>query len=159
MSVSVSARRLSAAAVAAAAVVGAVALPAAAAGRPAPQHRPAVVISDVHTHFLGRDNRSSRFLNQEWVDLTNTTRHTVNLNGWTLRDEEGHTYTFRHFRLGGRDTVRVHTGEGRDTRNDVYQDRRKRILDKAHDTVTLRDNRGHFVDNESWGHRSRGHQH
>lgn len=38
---------------------------------------------------------------QEWVDITNSTR-AVNLNGWALRDEDGHTFTFRHVRLDGR---------------------------------------------------------
>lgn len=47
----------------------------------------------------------------------------VNLDGWRLSDEDGRTYTFNHYR-GGRSTVRVHTGIGRDTYRDVYQDRR-----------------------------------
>jgi hypothetical protein len=31
-----------------------------------------------------RDNRSNRSLNAEWVTVTNTSRHAVNLRGWTL---------------------------------------------------------------------------
>lgn len=48
----------------------------------------------------------------------------MNLNGWTLRDADGHTSTFRHVRLDGRSTVRLHTGVSRDTRTDLFQDRR-----------------------------------
>ncbi|MFJ2398802.1 hypothetical protein ACIOTI_39570 [Streptomyces sp. NPDC087843] len=48
----------------------------------------------------------------------------MNLDGWTLSDEDGHTYTFNHYRLDGRSTARVHIGSGRDTYRDVYQDRR-----------------------------------
>ncbi|MFJ5135903.1 lamin tail domain-containing protein [Streptomyces sp. NPDC088707] len=47
----------------------------------------------------------------------------------------------------------VHTGEGRDTRTDVYQDRRNYVWDNKSDTATLRDARNRTVDTESWGHR------
>ncbi|MEU3278127.1 lamin tail domain-containing protein [Streptomyces antibioticus] len=150
MSVSaVSARRLAAAALAAAAVTGAAALPASAAdARP---NRPVVKISAVQYDAPGRNDRSARSLNQEWVELTNTTRRSVNLNGWKLSDRDGDTYTFRNFRLAPRATVRVHTGVGRDTRKDVFQDRRREVWDNRSDTATLRTDRGRFVDSASWG--------
>ncbi|MEU6602891.1 lamin tail domain-containing protein [Streptomyces flaveolus] len=135
-----------------AAVVGAVALPASAAdhhhGR---QYRPAVYISDVQYDSPGRDDRSNRSLNGEWVELTNDSRRAVNLDGWTLEDEDGHTYTFDHYRLNGRATVRVHTGIGRDSRSDVYQDRRAYVWDNHSDTATLRNDRDWLVDEVSWG--------
>jgi Lamin Tail Domain len=58
------------------------------------------------------------------VEITNNSRRSVNLEGWTLSDRDGHTYTFRRYRLDGRSTVRVLTGTGRDSRHDRYQDRR-----------------------------------
>ncbi|MDH6523362.1 hypothetical protein M2159_009741 [Streptomyces sp. SAI-090] len=66
----------------------------------------------------------ARGAHKEWVELTNTSRCTVNLDGWTLQDEDGHTYTFDGYRLEGRATVRIHTGEGRDSDSDLYMDRR-----------------------------------
>ncbi|MCX4618020.1 hypothetical protein ACFZAB_34165 [Streptomyces albogriseolus] len=39
------------------------------------------------------------------------------------------------------------SGVGRDTRSDVYQDRRHYVWDNRSDTVTLRDDRGRYVDN------------
>ncbi|MPY33530.1 lamin tail domain-containing protein [Streptomyces adustus] len=157
--VSVSARRLAAAALAAGAVVGAVALPASAADHGRPDSRSRVEISAVQYDSPGRDDRSNRSLNQEWVELTNTTRHAVSLDGWTLKDESGHAYTFDGYRLAGRATVRVHTGEGRDTRSDLYQDRRAYVWNNDRDTATLRNDRGRFVDDESWGYGRRGHRH
>ncbi|WP_225827128.1 lamin tail domain-containing protein [Streptomyces naphthomycinicus] len=162
MSVSSSARRLTAAAAVAAAVVGAVALPASAADHHSRPHHPAVVISDVQYDSPGRDDRSNRSLNAEWVDITNNTRRAVNLDDWTLEDEDGHTYTFDHYRLAGRATVRVHTGHGRDTRTDVYQDRRAYVWNNDSDTATLRNDRDRFIDQASWGHRHDhhgGHRH
>ncbi|MER5794350.1 lamin tail domain-containing protein [Streptomyces sp. NPDC001980] len=151
-SVSATARRLGSAAAVAAALVGVTALPAAAtAARPAVPHRDAVVISAVQHDLQGRAVFSGRALNREWVDVTNTLRREVNLSGWSLSDAEGHSYTFRHYRLAGGATVRVHTGAGRDTRTDLYQDRRSSVWNRDADTATLRNDRGRYVDSASWG--------
>ncbi|MFD5914854.1 lamin tail domain-containing protein [Streptomyces massasporeus] len=152
---SVTARRLAAGALAAGALISVVTLPASAADHPRPE-RSKVQISAVQYDSPGRDDRSNRSLNREWVEITNTGRRAVNLDGWTLRDEDGHTFTFHHYRLDGRSTVRVHTGEGRDTRTDLFQDRRNYVWDNRSDTATLRNDRGRFIDDESWGHHRHG---
>ncbi|MET8221739.1 lamin tail domain-containing protein [Streptomyces hirsutus] len=151
--ISITARRLTAAVLSAGALTAVLTVPASAAEhRP---HRPDVQITDVQYDSPGRDDRSNRSLNKEWVEITNNSRRAVNLDGWTLRDEDGHRYRFDNVRLAGRATVRVHTGIGRDTRTDLYQDRRAYVWDNRSDTATLRDDRGRFVDEESWG-RHRG---
>ncbi|WP_326608179.1 lamin tail domain-containing protein [Streptomyces sp. NBC_01799] len=150
MSASVSARRIAATVLAAGAVVSAVALPASAHDNDRHRH-PRVEISAVRADSPGRDNRTNRSLNAEWVELTNNTRRAVNLDGWTLRDEDGHRYRFDDVRLAGRATVRIHTGIGRDTRTDFYQDRRNYVWDNRSDTATLRDDRGRTVDTDTWG--------
>ncbi|MEU6808975.1 lamin tail domain-containing protein [Streptomyces sp. NPDC046831] len=150
VSASVIARRLAAAVAAAGALVGAATLPATAADHAHPHHREHVQISNVHHDSAGRHHRSSHSLSREYVVLTNSGRHAVNLSGWTLSDRAGHTYTFHHYRLDGRSSVRVHTGFGRDTRTDLYQDRRNSVWDRR-DTATLRDNHRHVVDTVSWG--------
>jgi hypothetical protein len=129
--------------------MGTAALPAAAADHHSDRgHYGSVVISGVQHDSWGRSDRS---LNREWVDVTNNGRWAVNLDGWTLSDEDGHTYTFRHVRLDGRETVRVHTGYGRDTRSDLFWDRRASVWDSGRDTATLRNDRGRFIDDVSWG--------
>ncbi|MGC4946819.1 lamin tail domain-containing protein [Streptomyces sp. DT224] len=160
-----SARRITAAVLASGALVAAAALPAVADGhdhgrdhgRGHHAPRPTVVLGEIQYDSPGRDNGSNRSLNGEWVTVTNTGRHAVNLRGWTLSDESHRTYRF-DLRLPGRSSVRVHTGVGRDTRHDVYQDRRDYVWDNS-DTATLRDARGHKVDSESWGrHHHHGHR-
>ncbi|MFE4214083.1 lamin tail domain-containing protein [Streptomyces sp. NPDC056844] len=157
-----SARRITATVLASGALLAAAALPASADGRDHGQNRPAqrstVVLGKIQYDSPGRDNGSNRSLNAEWVTVTNTGRHAVNLRGWTLSDESGRSYTF-DLRLAGRSSVRVHTGVGRDTRHDVYQDRRNYVWDNE-DTATLRDSRGRKIDSESWGrhHRGGGHR-
>lgn len=135
----------------ASALVSAAALPAAADPHRAPA-RSTVVLGKIQYDSPGRDNGSNRSLNAEWVDVTNTGRRAVNLNGWTLSDRDGNRYTFE-LRLPARSTVRVHTGAGRDTRSDVYQDSRRYIWSNTADTATLRNDRNRTVDTESWRHR------
>ncbi|WP_329112379.1 lamin tail domain-containing protein [Streptomyces sp. NBC_01353] len=152
MSASSTARRVAATALAAGAIVSATALPAVAA-HDGDRHRQQsrVEISRVQADSPGRENRSNRSLNAEWVEITNNSRRAVNLDGWTLRDNDGNRYRFRDVRLAGRATIRIHTGEGRDTRTDLYQDRRDYVWDNRSDKATLRDDRGHTVDTKSWG--------
>ncbi|MDR6980959.1 hypothetical protein J2X68_007701 [Streptomyces sp. 3330] len=148
-------RRLAAAALAAGALVSVTAGPATAADHDRPD-RQKVKISAVQYDSPGRDDRSNRSLNRERVQLTNPARHAVSLDGWTLADEDGHTYTFHHYRLAPQSTVRIHTGEGHDTRGDLYQNRRTYVWDNDRDTATLRNDRGRLVDDYSWGHRRGG---
>ncbi|MBT2393917.1 lamin tail domain-containing protein [Streptomyces sp. ISL-1] len=155
MSASRTARRIAATALAAGALLSAVALPASAHDNNRDHHQQSrVEISDVQADSPGRDNGTNRSLNAEWVEITNSTRRSVDLDGWTLRDEDGNRYRFDDVRLAGRATVRIHTGAGRDTRTDLYQGRRTHVWDNHSDTATLRDDRGRTIDTESWG---RGH--
>ncbi|MEU2392631.1 lamin tail domain-containing protein [Streptomyces sp. NPDC007369] len=152
MSASLAARRALAALLAAGALIGAAALPAAADDyrREHRSARSSIAIGDVQHDGPGRYDRSSRALNREWVEVKNSGRRSVNLRGFTLTDRDGNRYRFGDFRLDGRSSVRVHTGQGRDTHHDVYWNRRHKVWDER-DTVTLRDNRGNVVDTESWG--------
>ncbi|MFI5666409.1 lamin tail domain-containing protein [Streptomyces sp. NPDC051704] len=151
-SVSSSVRRIAATVLAAGAVVGAAALPAAAQDHGQRQH-PRVEISRVQADSPGRDDHSNRSLNNEWVEITNTTRDAVNLRGWTLRDADGNRYRFDNVRINGRATIRIHTGSGHNTRTDLFQNSREYIWGNNGDTATLRDDRGRTVDTESWGRR------
>ncbi|MFF7140933.1 lamin tail domain-containing protein [Streptomyces nodosus] len=158
MTVSTTAGRLAAVALAATALTGAV-MPSASAAPQHPRSSSEVRISDVRSDVRAHGVRSNHALNKEWVELTNSGRREVNLRGWTLSDAHGHTYTFRHYHLRGRASVRVHTGFGRDTATDVYQDRRSGVWDSRFDSATLRNDRGRLVDSISWGSRGyRGHR-
>ncbi|WP_405786996.1 lamin tail domain-containing protein [Streptomyces sp. NBC_00029] len=152
MSASLATRRTVTLIVAAGALIGAAALPAVAHGSdlraPRGPHS-SIVIGDVQHDSRGRDNRA---VNREWVEVKNTGRQAVNLRGFTLTDRQGNRYRFAGLRLDGRSSVKVHTGQGRDTRRDVYQDRRHQIWDER-DTATLRDDRGRVIDTETWGRR------
>lgn len=156
MSASSTARRIAATVLAAGAVVSAVALPASASDGDRHRQQSRVEISRVQADSPGRDNGSNRSLNAEWVEITNNSRRAVNLDGWTLRNRDGNRYRFDGVRVAGRATVRIHTGVGRDTRTDLYQDRRHYVWGNRSDKATLRDDRGRTVDTETWGRHHRG---
>ncbi|MFJ3922149.1 lamin tail domain-containing protein [Streptomyces sp. NPDC090022] len=157
MSASLATRRALATVLAAGALIGAAALPAVADDdhRHDRRGRSSVVLGEVQHESRGRDrghNHDNRALNREWVEVKNTSRRAVDLRGFTLTDREGNRYRFKGFRLEGRSSVKVHTGQGRDTHRDVYQDRRHQVWNER-DTATLRDHRGNVVDSKSWGRR------
>ncbi|MEV7169490.1 lamin tail domain-containing protein [Streptomyces sp. NPDC090085] len=157
MTVSATTRRALAAVLAAGTLTVAAAVPASADDRRGDHRRDhrgsqSLVISDVRHDAGGRGDRSNRALNGEWVEIRNNGRHGVDLSGFTLSDSDGNRYRFSGFRLDGRSSVRVHTGQGRNTQRDVYQNRRQQIWDR-NDTATLRDRRGNLVDSDSWGNR------
>ncbi|MFE2087722.1 lamin tail domain-containing protein [Streptomyces sp. NPDC059460] len=161
MSASRTVRRLVATGLAAGSAVAVSAMPASADdGHHSGRHHQEysrVVLGDIQYNSPGRDNYSNRSLNGEWVEVTNTGRRAVNLDGWTLSDGDGNRYRFDDLRLAGRATVRVHTGYGRDTRTDVYQDRSDYVWGNHSDRATLRNDDGRAVDTESWG-RDRDHR-
>jgi hypothetical protein len=158
------ASRLAAAVLAAGALVTVAALPASAADQHHGRHagfghdrghhhgrqhdRRADVAIDVHQTYRGA--RSNRALNDEWVTVTNEGRRPVSLDRWTLTDSDHHVYRFSHLTLRGHQSVRVHTGAGRNTGRDLYQGRRSAEFG-GRDTATLRDARGHVVDTDSTG--------
>ncbi|MER6130213.1 lamin tail domain-containing protein [Streptomyces sp. NPDC001795] len=115
-------------------------------------------ISQVQYDSPDRDKRSNHSLNGEWVDITNTTRRAVTSTDGRCRTATSTPTRSSHYRLDGRSTVRVHTGIGRDTRTDLYQDRRSYVWNNTSDTATLRDERGRIIDSFSWGGHHRSHR-
>jgi hypothetical protein len=65
---------------------------------------------------------TNRKLNREYVTLKNTSRSVRWLTGWILKDKniDGHSYRFQRFRIRPGRYVRIHTGSGRNDRNDLY---------------------------------------
>ncbi|MFD7922951.1 lamin tail domain-containing protein [Streptomyces sp. NPDC059740] len=149
--------RLSTAAAVGCAVL-ATAFPAAAApgASHAPSARSSVVFGAVQYDAPGPDTRSDRSLNGEWVTVTNRGNRSVELSGWTIGNRSERLYRFGHLRLAPHASVKVHTGHGRNTSRDVYQDRNRHVWGNR-DTATLRDTRGHVVDSRSWGRPAGGH--
>ncbi len=133
--------------------IASAAVPAAVAEGKSQAARSAVVFGKIQYDSPGRDDRSNRSLNDEWVTVTNTGKKAVDLSRWTLVDNERNTYRFGKLRLAPHASVRVHTGAGRDTAKDVFQNRRAYVWNNDRDKATLRDASGRTVATAAWGRR------
>jgi hypothetical protein len=125
----------------------ALAAPAAPAAHRAPSP---VVISEIFYNSPGPDHGSNQSLNAEWVKLRNRTGHRISLSGWTLRDRAHHVYHFVGYSLRANGTVRIHTGSGRDTQRNLFQNRGWYVWNNDGDTATLRGPAGNVRDRCSY---------
>ncbi len=66
----------------------------------------------------------------EWVEIANPGMASQDFTFWTLVDEENNTYSFSEgFVLAPEAVVKVHTGQGNDTENDLYWGRDDLVWD------------------------------
>jgi len=101
----------------------------------------------VHADAEGNDNEN---LNDEYVTLTNRGESALDLEGWTVADEAGHSYEFGAVTLDPGASVRLHTGSGEDTATDVYWGRSGAVWNNDGDTVTVRAANGTVVAERSY---------
>jgi|GEM_PF-583893 len=78
-------------------------------------------------------------LNDEWVEISNLGDMDEDLTGWTLEDEQNHTYMFQGFILKAGASVKIHTGVGNDTSSDLYWNKNTSIWNNNGDVATLKD--------------------
>lgn len=109
-----------------------------------------VIIYRVYFDSPGKDTRTNVSLNGEWVQLKNTSSKAISLKGWVLKDPQNHKYTFLNIKIGAKKTVKVHTGAGKDTATDKFQNRRAYVWNNTSDTATLLKSNGSKADACSW---------
>ncbi|TDD76658.1 lamin tail domain-containing protein [Actinomadura rubrisoli] len=111
----------------------------------------AVQIHRVYFDSPGSDRGSNASLNGEWVQLFNTSRTSRQLRGYKLKDRTGFTYTFGSFKLGGRKSVYVHTGKGRNNATHRYWGMTRYVWNNNGDKAYFRYPNGSLADSCSWG--------
>jgi endonuclease YncB( thermonuclease family) len=94
------------------------------------------------------DDRTN--LDDEYVVFENTGGAAADVTDWTVSDEAGKTYTFPTFTLDAGSSVTLHTGSGTDTSTDLYWGRGSPVWNNDGDTVTLRDDTGTVVAQQSY---------
>lgn len=87
----------------------------------------------------------------EFVRLQNVGSGAATMNGWTLRDDANHVYTFPAFTLQPSATVSIWTRSGANTSTDLYWGSGAAIWNNTGDTAFLRDNSGQAVDTCGYG--------
>jgi hypothetical protein len=81
-------------------------------------------------------------LNEEWIEVTNNGTIDENLTGWTILDQQNHTYAFPDFSLKAGATVKIHSGAGSNSDEDLYWNRSTSIWNNDGDLATLIDTSG-----------------
>ncbi|MDX3456083.1 lamin tail domain-containing protein [Streptomyces sp. ME02-8801-2C] len=131
------------------ALAGAVALTGAVLSTPA-EAAGGVVIRHVWFDSPGSDTGSNASLNGEWVEIKNTGSAAISLKGWILKDVANHKYTFANLKIGAGKTMKIHTGQGRDTTVSKFQNRRAYVWNNTSDTAILTRANGAKVDDCKW---------
>ena len=114
-----------------------------------------VHLTKIYYNSPGSDTRSNTSLNAEYVVVTNTTGATVSLKGWILVDASNHKYTFGTFSLAKGKSVTVHTGKGKNTSTNVYQQRAAYVWNNDKDKATLKRSSGAVQDTCSYNNASK----
>lgn len=82
----------------------------------------------------------------EWIDITNVGSETLDMTGWTLRDESStHRYVFGNVQLDPNATVRVRSGCGEDRDLDLVWCATDPVWNNGGDTAILQDAEGNIV--------------
>lgn len=99
-------------------------------------------------HWNAEDNDCYN-LNDEYVTFKNTCSRSIDMTGWTVKDEANHIYTFPDFTLMGGAMVTLYTGSGKDTTTELYWDSSgytsNAIWNNDGDTLYLRDISGNLA--------------
>ena len=107
-----------------------------------------VYISDLRPGVLGE------FLNQEYINITNLGTTAVDLQNWTITDENAnHTYIFPYYTLNSNSTVTIHTGNGTDNATTLYWNWTvlSFIWNSNGDTAYLYDSQGKLISTKCIG--------
>jgi hypothetical protein len=107
-------------------------------------------IHEIYYNSPGPDTGSNSSLDHEWVQLRNTSASQINLTGWTLRDKQGHVYTFGTYAIKAHGYVKIHTGSGTNTQTDRYWGHHWYVWNNTGDQATIKNRTGTVIDQCSY---------
>lgn len=100
-----------------------------------------------HWNAEGNDHNN---LNDEYVVFRNTCSQSIDMTGWTVKDEANHIYTSPSFVLGSNAEVTLYSGCGTNTRTELYWCNSGAIWNNNGDTLFLRNANGGLVSSYSY---------
>jgi micrococcal nuclease len=107
-----------------------------------------LAVVDIHGDAAGNDNEN---LNDEYVVFRNDGQKQLDLTGWRVQDEAGHTYRFpTGFTLDPGDEVTLYTGVGENSATALYWGRERAVWNNGGDTAFVYDDSGGLVTEESY---------
>ena len=107
-----------------------------------------ILITEIHEDTSGSDSDN---LNHEYVVFQNTGSGNLDLTGWTVEDDAGHSFSFPSgFTLTPGAKVTLHTGSGTDSSSDLYWGRGSSVWNNDSDICSVYDDTGAFVTQQSY---------
>jgi micrococcal nuclease len=118
---------------------------------PTPTPTSPLMLSGVKIVYIHYDAPGNDWYNPngEYVVIKNYGPDSVNLKGWKLKDEAGHTFTFPDITLQPGESVYVYSGKGTNTEKELYWGDGA-IWNNDGDTAYLYDSSGRLVDTYSY---------
>lgn len=105
-------------------------------------------IAAINADAAGDDREN---LNGEYVSFENAGNETLDIAGWTVRDEADHVYTFPEgAEIGTNETITLYTGSGEDTATEFYWGQGSPVWNNGGDTVIVRNASGNTVVERSY---------
>lgn len=102
-----------------------------------------LAVARIHPDADGNDHEN---LNDEYVVLKNAGDGTLDLSGWTVSDDGGHTYRVPSgVTLASRETLTLYTGSGADSGSELYWGSDGAVWNNGGDTVVVRNASGDVV--------------
>jgi micrococcal nuclease len=102
-----------------------------------------LTITRIHADAAGNDHEN---LNDEYVVLKNTGGEPIDLSGWTISDDGGHTYRVPSgVTLTSRETLTLYTGSGSDSASELHWNANGAVWNNGGDTVVVRNTSGDVV--------------
>ncbi|MEU4618955.1 lamin tail domain-containing protein [Actinoplanes sp. NPDC023801] len=110
-----------------------------------------VQFTRIQYNAAGVDKKTNSSVNGEYARLTNKTKKTINLKGWTVRDAAGNLYRFTtSYTLGAGKSVVVRTGKGTNSTATRYWGKTNHVWNNSGDTAYLRTAEGKSIDTCRW---------
>jgi micrococcal nuclease len=92
----------------------------------------------------GKDNENP---NGEWIEIANQGQEPVLMQGYTLKDQANHIYTFGNFTVPPGALFRLFSGQGQNTPTQLYWGYvNDSVWNNDHDSAFLRDAQGSLAD-------------
>jgi hypothetical protein len=112
-----------------------------------------VVFTRIQYDSPGKDTGTNNSLNTEWVKLKNTTKAAINLNGWTVRDQQNIVYKFPSLTLKAGGEIFVRSGKGTSSATMRYWGRagtKGYVWNNSGETASLRTAANKQIDSCKW---------
>ncbi|HXV42793.1 MAG TPA: lamin tail domain-containing protein [Anaerolineae bacterium] len=104
----------------------------------------ALKIVQIQADAPGSDSENP---NGEWIEIANQGSEPVPMQGYSLKDEANHIYTFGNFTVAPGNSFRLYSGQGQDSANELYWGfSGESVWNNNSDAAFLRDNEGALVD-------------